>query len=368
MIKTIDLFAGCGGFSCGFEKAGFNITTAVEYDKDIAESYKINHKNTNLIVDDIKNVDNNKIFNSNSAEVIIGGPPCQGFSMAGSRIRKNSFMEDERNYLFKHYFNIVKIVKPKIFIMENVKGILTYRNGEIFEEITNIFSDSKLLECKPYKIQYKIVKAKEYGIPQARERVIIIGSQMDFDLDKEIELTKKEIIKDYPKFFEPIKVWDAISDLNEVKSTDGLIKLNSSTEYQKYLNNNNNTTKNHIYTNHNKTALNRIKKVKINENYSVLNEKINSVHSGAYGRLDPNGIANTITTRFDTPSGGKFIHPFHNRTITPREAARIQSFPDSFEFIGSKTCICKQIGNAVPPKLAYFFGRLIGRILNEESR
>ena len=108
------------------------------------------------------------------------------------------------------------------------------------------------------------------------------------------------------------------------------------------------------------------KKIKINENFTSLDEKIKSIHSGAYGRLDPNGIAPTITTRFDTPSGGKFTHPFLNRTITPREAARIQSFPDSFQFSGNKTSICKQIGNAVPPKLAYFFGIMLKEILKHD--
>ena len=109
-----------------------------------------------------------------------------------------------------------------------------------------------------------------------------------------------------------------------------------------------------------------MKKIKVNENYTSLNEDIKSVHSGSYGRLDPNGIAPTITTRFDTPSGGRFIHPFENRTLTAREAARIQSFPDDFEFYGTKSCVCKQIGNAVPPKLAYFFAVMIRRLLNEK--
>ena len=137
MIKVIDLFAGCGGFSCGFEKAGYNITSAVEFDKSIAKSYEVNHPKTKMIADDIKNVDNNNIFKKDDATIIIGGPPCQGFSMAGARIRKG-FIDDPRNYLFKHYFNVVKIVRPKIFIIENVKGILTMKNGQVFNEIRKI--------------------------------------------------------------------------------------------------------------------------------------------------------------------------------------------------------------------------------------
>ena len=109
----------------------------------------------------------------------------------------------------------------------------------------------------------------------------------------------------------------------------------------------------------------RIKKIKVDENFESLDEDIKSVHSGSYGRMNYDDVSKTITTRFDTPSGGKFIHPEYDRTLTPREAARIQSFPDNFEFAGSKTSICKQIGNAVPVKLAYFYGKLIGRLIDE---
>ena len=109
-------------------------------------------------------------------------------------------------------------------------------------------------------------------------------------------------------------------------------------------------------------------KIQIDENYTALDENIKSIHSGSYGRLNPNGIAPTITTRFDTPSGGKFIHPFENRTLTPREAARIQSFPDSFEFVGTKSNICKQIGNAVPPLLGKAIGLAVKKALDEKEK
>lgn len=365
MIKTIDLFAGCGGFSCGFEKAGYEIVSAVEFDKTIAQSYMHNHKKTKMIAEDIKNVDNDQVFKKNTADIIIGGPPCQGFSMAGARIR-NDFIYDPRNYLFKHYFNIVKIVRPKIFILENVKGILNLNKGEIFEEIKNIFENPDNFDGKPYHIQYKVIRAKEYGIPQNRERVIIIGSQINFNLDEEIEKTKSYLMKLNKNFFDNVTVWDAISNLPEPSELGIVENLEYESKYQESLKSKNSKTYNHIKTKHSAIAVERMNKIKINENYLVLPENIKSVHSGSYGRLDPNGIAPTITTRFDTPSGGKFIHPFENRTITPREAARIQSFPDDFIFVGNKSNICKQIGNAVPPKLAYFFATMIRRILNNE--
>ena len=365
MLKTIDLFAGCGGFSCGFEKAGFDIVTAVEFDKTIAESYKKNHEKTTMLAEDIKNIDNDNYFKYHDADIIIGGPPCQGFSMAGARIR-NGFIDDPRNYLFKHYFNIVKLVRPKIFILENVKGILTLHNGQIFEEIKKLFEDKDQFDGKPYKIQYKVIKARAFGIPQNRERVIIVGSQIDFDLETEIQKTKDQLKKKDATFFDNVTVWDAISNLPK-PDENGQVTLKAyKCDYQKKLSSGNKTTFNHIQTNHSKKALERIAKIKINENFTALNESIKSVHSGSYGRLDPNGISPTITTRFDTPSGGRFIHPFEDRTLTPREAARIQSFPDDFEFTGNRTSICKQIGNAVPPKLAYFFGEMIKGVLENE--
>ena len=122
-MNVIDLFAGCGGLSLGFMKAGYVVNKAVEFDPAIAQTYKVNHPEVNVIVDDITNVDTTGVFSRGDADVIIGGPPCQGFSMAGARIR-HGFIDDPRNYLFKHYFNVVKAVQPKAFVMENVKGKL----------------------------------------------------------------------------------------------------------------------------------------------------------------------------------------------------------------------------------------------------
>lgn len=366
MPKIIDLFAGCGGFSVGFTEAGFDISKAVEFDKQIAESYKKNHPSTNLLIEDIGKIDNDYFFTLNEADIIIGGPPCQGFSMAGARIRGNNFIDDPRNFLFKHYLNIVRIVKPKIFMLENVKGILTINKGEIVKEIVKSFSNSELFDGDKYFISHRVVKASDFGIPQKRERVIIIGT-----LNKKIEIesyfnsTKEEIAKQDPQFFEPTTIWDAISNLDSPSKSGEVQNGKPKTYYQTYLASDQSNIHNHISTNHSKKAVDRMNKISNGENWTSLNEKINSVHSGSYGRMNKEDASATITTRFDTPSGGNFIHPIENRTITPREAARIQSFPDSFVFYGTKTSICKQIGNAVPPKLSYFFAIMLKTILDE---
>ncbi len=367
-MKVIDLFAGCGGFSTGFLQAGFQIVKAVEFDKMIAQTYINNHIGVSVIVDDIKNIDVGYVFSKGDADVIIGGPPCQGFSMAGARIR-NGFIDDPRNYLFKHYFNIVKTVKPKIFVMENVKGIETMQNGAIFNEIISLFQDENSLNGDRYSIYHTTIKAVDYGVPQTRERKIIIGLlNDDFDGENIFKTTRNNILKVNKNFFNKVSVWDAISNLSEIAPTDtGIISnIPPITDYQKALMSKSKNIYNHMATKHSQIAKNRMKKINAGENFTKLNEDIKSVHSGSYGRLEKDSYASTITSRFDTPSGGKFIHPIHNRTITPREAARIQSFPDDYVFYGSKNSICKQIGNAVPPKCSYFIAEVVKEMLNDK--
>ena len=360
-LKVIDLFAGCGGFSVGFEKAGYEIVKAVEFDKEIASSYSHNHPQTLMYAEDIGKIVDENHFKKDEADIIIGGPPCQGFSMAGARIReKNAFMNDPRNYLFRHYVNVVRIVRPKIFVFENVKGILSKDKGEIFDEIICTFGNSENFEGDKYYVHHKVCKAVDFGIPQRRERVILIGMlNHDFDIDKLFDNNKEIIEQSYPDFFKPVSLFDAISDIPAPSET-GRAKLSpAKTHYQRVLRNNDGIITNHVATKHNNMAIGRMKKVSTGQNWTSLDEEIHSVHSGAYGRLDWNLPTMTITTRFDTPAGGRFIHPEQDRTLTPREAARVQSFPDSFEFIGSKSSICRQIGNAVPPKLSYFLAVLV---------
>ena len=163
-VRVIDLFAGCGGFSVGFEQAGYEITKAVEFDKAIAMSYSINHLNTIVYAEDIGTIVDNDHFNFNEAEVIIGGPPCQGFSMAGERIReRKAFINDPRNYLFRHYVEVVNIVRPKVFVLENVKGILSKDNGAIFREIVDAFGNPENFDGDKYYLHYKVCKAVDYG-------------------------------------------------------------------------------------------------------------------------------------------------------------------------------------------------------------
>jgi len=367
-MKVIDLFAGCGGLSLGFIQAGFTIDKAVEFDSAIANTYQQNHPEVDVLVDDIKNIDTAGIFASSDAEIIIGGPPCQGFSMAGARIRQG-FIDDPRNYLFKHYFNVVRAVKPKVFIMENVKGMQNMQSGKIFNEILRIFSDPEINDGVKYDVYYRVVKAIDFGVPQKRERLIIIGTTIPGVISDTLwKETTNEIIKEYPNYFAPVTIRDAIGNLPPVTDSGIIENPEPQTSYQSYLSCDAPTLMNHWQSHHSPRAVERMRKISNGQNYISLDEEINSVHSGSYGRLYWDEPAATITTRFDTPAGGRFIHPDEDRTLSPREAARIQSFPDNFVFYGTRREISRQIGNAVPPKISYFLARLTKKILEQEEK
>lgn len=386
-LNVIDLFSGAGGFSAGFKKAGFQIVLANEIHPQIAETYKVNHEGTIMVNMDIKNFAENTdavinqqismiedetkkadlINKLNNIDVIIGGPPCQGFSMAGSRIRlKNAFIEDPRNYLFKYYFNIIQKFEPKYFIMENVNSLLSAQNGKIIEEIERLFQNDNNFKRGGYHLCRAVLNSADFGVPQSRRRLIIIGSKYEkIDLEKELENVKRIMSQSDENRFASVSIQDAISDLNYLDHGQGSFEdyyeNQPITYYQKQRRINSEKLYNHIATKHKDSTLERIMRVEPGQNWQDLEERdeIKSVHSGSYGRMVWDEIAVTITTRFDTPSGGRFIHPELHRALTPREAARIQSFDDDFIFLGNKTSIQTQIGNAVPPLLAEVLANVI---------
>ena len=342
---VIDLFAGVGGLSLGFEMEGFDILLANEFDQSIATAYKENHKSTNVVVGDITSLDLSKVFGEyvNKIDVVIGGPPCQGFSQKGKRKTIN----DERNFLFKHYVEVVKFVKPKYFVMENVPNLLTAEKGFFLNEIKGLFKDYG------YSIRYGILNAADYGVPQNRRRAIIIGKYLATPPELPLPCKQK------------VTIWDAISDLAYLESGEGEFEQeyrnSPKSDYEKKMRKGSKILYNHMATKHSALALERLSLIPPNAGKEVLPKEhiTKSVYSGTWSRMKQNDVAVTITTRFDTPSSGKFTHPFLNRAITVREAARLQSFPDTFKFIGSKMSQMKQVGNAVPPLLARKIARVI---------
>lgn len=349
--KVIDLFAGVGGLSLGFENCGFDVVLANEYDESIAAAYKANHKGTRMIVGDITSLDLEKTFGpyKGQIDVVIGGPPCQGFSQKGQR----KTIHDERNFLFKYYVRVVELVKPQYFVMENVPNLLTAEKGYFRKEIEELFNSMG------YQLKMGILNASDYGVPQNRRRAVIIGKRGGAapGLPKPRNIT--------------VTIWDAISDLAYLSSGEGEeeqeYRGKPRSEYQKKLRGGSGTLRNHVATRHSRLALERLAMIPPNAGKEVLPEEhlTRSIYSGTWTRMRKDEISVTITTRFDTPSSGKFTHPFLDRAITVREAARIQSFPDSFRFVGSKGSQMKQVGNAVPPLLAGAIAEVVMNDLKE---
>ncbi len=281
--------------------------------------------------------------------MIIGGPPCQGFSNKG----KNLGLKDPRNFLFLEYIEVVKAIKPEVFIIENVKNLISCAKGYFLEEI------KERLNALGYQLSYQILNAKDYGVPQNRERAFIVGaSRFSFDFN----------------LLEPsqsVNIQDAISDLAYLCSNEGAFEsdyLNPiQSNYQALMRKNSPKLYNHQATNHSQAALEKLKLINKEQGKECLPKNLHGKQQfkSTWGRLNWNKISPTIDTRFDTPSNGTNSHPELHRSITPREAARIQSFSDNYIFYGNKTSVCKQIGNAVPPLLALALGKAILKSLRK---
>ena len=345
-LKVIDLFSGAGGLSQGFRDAGFDVISAVEIDKNLSQTYRENFKKTKIFEEDITKVNSNDLLvNKSNVDVVVGGPPCQGFSMSGKRIRGNGiFLNDKRNKLFKEFVRVIKDLKPKIFLMENVPGILNIYQGKTKNQILSIFKSIG------YDTKVKVLLAADYGVPQLRKRAFFIGNNLGIDPEF---LFPPKINKNY------ITVEEAIYDLPFTKSGQGEFKSKYDkkpiTEYQKKMRRNAKSLYNHISTKHDDRVLKIMKMLKEGQGRKNLpkNLQTKSIHSGSYMRIVKNKPAYTITTRFDTPPVGRVTHPKADRALTAREASRLQSFPDDFIFLGKRTHIGIQIGNAVPPLLAF---------------
>ncbi len=330
-LNIIDLFCGCGGFSLGFERAGFNILLGIDIWKDALLTFSHNHKHSRTLQADLSTLDPKdtlRLLDNKRIDVIIGGPPCQGFSVAGKRI-----VDDNRNKLYKRFVEFVDHFKPKAFVLENVPNILSIGNGIIRDSIVSDFS------AIGYQVEYKIMTASDYGVPQNRRRAIFVGFRNGHKFS-------------FPLPYETPKITakDALSDLPECGVTDGdEYPKECDSEYQKLMRENSTGIFNHQPTIHNQKTIDIISKVPDGGNYKDLPPELQStrkVHI-AWTRLNSEKPSFTIDT-----GPRHHFHYSYNRIPTARESARIQSFPDDFVFLCSRTSQLKQIGNAVPPLLS----------------
>jgi DNA (cytosine-5)-methyltransferase 1 len=342
----IDLFAGCGGLSLGFEMAGFKSILAIDNWKDALTTYAYNRKETRTLCGDLATLNPYKIkeeYNISDVDIIIGGPPCQGFSVAGKRI-----LDDERNTLYKSFVGFVDCFHPKAFVMENVPNILSIGNGTIRDTIIRDF------EALGYKVSVQVLIASDYGVPQNRRRAVFVGMA-----------DGRDFIFPEPFKTEKVTTYDALSDLTENSVPEGSpYQIEPTCDFQRFARMDSIGVYNHEITIHNEKTKEIIAMVPDGGNYKDLPmelQQTRKVHI-AWTRLCSTKPSITIDT------GHR--HHFHykwNRIPTVRESARIQSFPDYFIFKCSRTSQYKQVGNAVPPLMAKAIALQLSKALWQEK-
>lgn len=380
MLKVMDLFCGTGGFSKGFEATNqFEIVHGIDVLPVAVETFRANHPRAFSVAGDIRRVRRSDVAQATGLkrgeiDVIVGGPPCQGFSSI--RPFRSSNEDDPRNSLFEEFSGYVNFFKPRALVMENVVGLATYENGRTIELILDTFSSLG------YDCDWRILNASNYGVPQKRERLILVGVQRGgkFEFPAVTHSSPAKAIghrdrsrmhtvaTEQPTLFDSgelaerpsaITVREAISDLPLVNSGESADLYSSVPENDYQAARRANLTDElslHSSTRHSEKMLEIISHS--GDNISCIPKHlISSGFSSCYSRLRADEPSVTITVNFVHPASNKCIHPYLDRALTPREGARLQSFDDNFEFRGSRAQIVKQIGNAVPPLLGQAIAR-----------
>lgn len=338
-MKIIDLFCGIGGLSLGFEQAGFEVITAIDMWKDAVITYNHNRKDKVAKIETVEDFNENElpeILKTNHVTGIIGGPPCQGFSTVGRRE-----VDDPRNKMYIEFYKAVKLASPDFFVIENVKGMLTLNKGAFVKDLIERFGESGL----GYTITYKLVNAADYGIPQNRYRVFYVG------------IKNKKFVFPTP-FDYKLTAKDGISDLEG--STNESYGSEPQNAYQRLLRGKCVHPFNQDYTAHSDKTISTISMIPDGGNIKSLPPEYWQIrkYNKAFERMGTFKPSNTIDT-----GHRNYFHYSEPRIPTVRESARIQSFPDSFEIIGTRGSQYKQVGNAVPPMLAKIIAESIKSIL-----
>lgn len=346
MLNIVDLFCGCGGLSYGFERVGFKTILGIDHDAAAIETFKNNHFNAKTILADIRTVSNEDVLSmlgGSKVDVVVGGPPCQGLSLSGPRK-----FEDPRNQLYLSFIRMTNLLKPKYVLIENVPGIASLFKGVIKDRII------ESLEDIGYVVDYKVLLASEYGVPQNRRRVFFIGRLKGLEFN--FPVPTHSVMGDH--FYKKmVTTPEAISDLPLLQETLGENRQNYPevvlTPYQELMRSGSDYIYNHVAANHSERVKETIRLVPPGKNYKSLPPKLRESRkfNVAWTRFPDDAPSPTIDT------GHR--HHFHylaDRVPTVRESARLQSFPDKFIFFGNKTEQFRQVGNAVPPLLAEALG------------
>lgn len=353
--KVLDLFCGCGGLSLGFEQTGkYDIVAGIDNYEDALNTFELNHhgaKGLNIDLFDENFIDEVKKNIGTDIDVVVGGPPCQGFSVTGPRN-----FDDKRNTLYLAMVKTVEAFRPKAFLVENVPGLVNMYKGQVKDKIIERFTELG------YNVQYKILTAADYGVPQTRRRVFFIGIRKDIDrafnypepiLDEKNYVSTSDAISDLPECIDIDKLGTEVADYDKKPST----------EYQKKMRKHSSKLFNHVASAHSKKVTNVISLVPDGGNYKDLPEGVgtNRKFHVAWTRYNSKKPSSTI----DTGHRNHFHYKL-NRVPTVRENARLQSFPDNFRVTGSKTSQFRQVGNAVPPLLAQAVAEKIYEAISDD--
>ncbi len=360
-LSAIDLFSGAGGLSAGFEQAGFRIVAANDLDEHAAATFQLNHPGVPFLHGPIGGIGADELLRTTGLrrgelDALLGGPPCQGFSVYNHQ----RGMHDERSGLFREYLRMVDGLMPRFVVIENVTGITSVGGGSAPAEIKTRLSELG------YHVEARVLKAEEFGVPQERRRIFFLGArdQCSIPWPEQTHGETSDSLATGCRLKPFVGVSDAFGDLPPLKIGEGAEEMAYTSEpqsgYQALLRVDSDRVYNHIAPRLASVNVERMKYIPQGGSWRDLPHSLlptgmkrarRSDHTKRYGRMHPDGQSCTILTKCDL-HWGAYIHPDQDRTISVREAARLQSFQDTFRFLGSRGEQYKQVGNAVPPLLA----------------
>lgn len=392
-LTVVDLFCGTGGFSKGFEDTGrFEVVFGIDLLPHAVETFKLNHARADAVSADVRDFPAERAAEQfglarGGIDVVIGGPPCQGFSSIRPHRGRN--LDDPRNELFRQFAHYVGYFRPRVFVLENVVGLATHRGGEAVEAMQETF------EQVGYDTDWRILNAAHYGVPQKRERLVMIGvergGRVDFpapthgggNLGRTIgfrDRRRMHGVDGQASLFSPatqpprellpvVTVADAIDDLPPIGSGESATEYDRPprTQFQRDRRAGSEQLDLHEATRHTEKMMEIIRHSGPNIS-CIPRHLITSGFSSCYSRLAADEPSVTITVNFVHPASNRCIHPTLDRALTPREGARLQSYDDDFKFAGSRAQIVKQIGNAVPPLLGKAIGAHVASLIDADSR
>lgn len=358
VLTAIDLFSGVGGLSMGFEAEGFHVLGGNDFDEDILAAYRLNHPEANVWHGAIETLDPMDFLRDSGLrpgelDVLMGGPPCQGFSRNRARRHvRGEFVDDPRNYLFKHFLRFAEVMKPRAILIENVADMIVKLGGAFEAEIAERLDDMGY-----HYTSAKVLNAADYGVPQKRRRAFILaGREKPLNLPEPTHSETPENGQLFAMRKPWLTIWDAIGDLPRLRQGESATSYSEppQNDFQKALRADSGTFGEHVGWRLSATQNERLAYLKEGDGAEKLPPHLapKSGYGSAYRRMARNIPALTVTTWLYHPGSGMYFHPVDERTISLREAARLQTFSDDVQFVGNKAMRCRQVGNAVPPLLA----------------